>query len=92
MYICTPSLKKLRNASLELLRRLTILLAGVMELVDMLDLGSSAARCRSSSLLARTKGFSEMRGFFITKNLSWHDITWGDEKPVLSEARVEGSL
>ncbi len=30
-------------------------LAGVVELVDTLDLGSSAARCGSSSLPARTK-------------------------------------
>ena len=29
--------------------------AGVVELVDTLDLGSSAARCESSSLSARTK-------------------------------------
>ena len=29
-------------------------LAGVVELVDTLDLGSSAARCGSSSLPART--------------------------------------
>ncbi len=29
--------------------------AGVVELVDTLDLGSSAARCGSSSLPARTK-------------------------------------
>ncbi len=28
--------------------------AGVVELVDTLDLGSSAARCESSSLSART--------------------------------------
>ncbi len=31
--------------------------AGVVELVDTLDLGSSAARCESSSLSARTKLF-----------------------------------
>ena len=30
--------------------------ADVMELVDMLDLGSSAARCESSSLSACTQG------------------------------------
>ena len=29
--------------------------AGVVELVDTLDLGSSAARCESSSLSARTE-------------------------------------
>ncbi len=54
MYICTPSLKKLRSASPELRRRLIKLPAGVMELVDMLDLGSSASRRGSSSLPART--------------------------------------
>ncbi len=32
-----------------------IINAGVMELVDMLDLGSSASRRKSSSLFARTK-------------------------------------
>ena len=30
------------------------IVAGVVELVDTLDLGSSAARCESSSLSART--------------------------------------
>ena len=30
------------------------IIAGVVELVDTLDLGSSAARCESSSLSART--------------------------------------
>ena len=54
MYICTPSLKKLKGASQELKRRFVKLPAGVMELVDMLDLGSSASRRGSSSLPART--------------------------------------
>ena len=40
--------------------------AGVVELVDTLDLGSSAARCEGSSPFARTKSLSEMRGFFIS--------------------------
>ena len=40
--------------------------AGVVELVDTLDLGSSAARCESSSLSARTKKASQNRvAFFI---------------------------
>ncbi len=34
--------------------------AGVVELVDTLDLGSSAARCESSSLSACTRSFTEM--------------------------------
>ena len=40
--------------------------AGVVELVDTLDLGSSAARCESSSLSARTTGESRLSrvGFF----------------------------
>ena len=40
--------------------------AGVVELVDTLDLGSSAARCESSSLSARTqqKSHSILRSFF----------------------------
>ncbi len=38
--------------------------AGVVELVDTLDLGSSAARCEGSSPFARTKSSSEMKGFF----------------------------
>ncbi len=32
-----------------------VIFAGVVELVDTLDLGSSAARCESSSLSTRTK-------------------------------------
>ena len=40
-------------------------LAGVMELVDMLDLGSSASRRGSSSLPARTdKSFSFIEELF----------------------------
>ena len=45
--------------------------AGVVELVDTLDLGSSAARCGSSSLPARTdKGKAEEKSsaFFVQKN------------------------
>lgn len=38
--------------------------AGVVKLVDTPDLGSGAARFESSSLSARTKSFSETRGFF----------------------------
>ena len=41
VYICNPKLLEQ--------------VAGVVELVDTLDLGSSAARCGSSSLPARTK-------------------------------------
>ena len=41
--------------------------AGVVELVDTLDLGSSAARCESSSLSACTtsKPLFNDRGFFM---------------------------
>jgi hypothetical protein len=39
--------------------------AGVMELVDMLDLGSSAARCESSSLSACTKAEEKSSAFSI---------------------------
>ena len=41
-------------------------IAGVVELVDTLDLGSSAARCESSSLSARTvqKSHLILSGFF----------------------------
>ena len=43
--------------------------AGVVELVDTLDLGSSAARCESSSLSARTSKYKKLRmqifGFFF---------------------------
>lgn len=42
--------------------------AGVVELVDTLDLGSSAARCGSSSLPARTKlkgSFRKIAAFFV---------------------------
>ncbi len=47
--------------------------AGVMELVDMLDLGSSASRRGSSSLPARTIKASLIpklreRGFFYERN------------------------
>ncbi len=40
--------------------------AGVVELVDTLDLGSSAARCEGSSPFTRTlrKVLSEMKGLF----------------------------
>ena len=39
--------------------------AGVMELVDMLDLGSSAARCESSSLSACTEKLFSNEGLFL---------------------------
>ena len=39
--------------------------AGVVELVDTLDLGSSAARCESSSLSARTKKASQIEKLFL---------------------------
>ena len=44
MYICRPKARIL----------FLVTTAGVMELVDMLDLGSSASRRGSSSLPART--------------------------------------
>ena len=47
---------------------LALQIAGVVELVDTLDLGSSAARCGSSSLPARTKqkkSFSFWEAFFM---------------------------
>ncbi len=47
MYICTRFLQKV----LSVVKGYN---AGVVELVDTLDLGSSAARCESSSLSART--------------------------------------
>ena len=40
-YLCTPKISDTENA-------------GVVKLVDTLDLGSSAARCESSSLSACT--------------------------------------
>ncbi len=44
--------------------------AGVVELVDTLDLGSSAARCGSSSLPARTeKTSARAEVFFYAKFL-----------------------
>ena len=51
MYICNP---KTGNA-------------GVVELVDTLDLGSSAVRCESSSLSARTiyKASWKQEAFFM---------------------------
>jgi hypothetical protein len=44
VYICIPIIERYNR----------ILIAGVVELVDTLDLGSSAERCGSSSLPART--------------------------------------
>ena len=44
VYICTPNYWNLFSNN-----------AGVVELVDTLDLGSSAARCESSSLSACTR-------------------------------------
>jgi hypothetical protein len=40
--------------ALRKLKIISVLVAGVVELVDTLDLGSSAARCESSSLSACT--------------------------------------
>ena len=40
-----------------------------MELVDMSDLGSDAARCGSSSLPARTKAEEKSSAFFIKKTV-----------------------
>ncbi len=42
-------------------------LAGVVELVDTLDLGSSAARCGSSSLPARTEELLGNKELFYLK-------------------------
>jgi hypothetical protein len=60
--------------------------AGVVELVDTLDLGSSAARCESSSLSARTSKYKKLRmqifGFFI-----W-GTTWGTQIGVFPKAFV----
>ena len=41
--------------------------AGVVELVDTLDLGSSAARCMGSSPFARTRGAFQNGGLFCFK-------------------------
>ena len=49
-------------------------LAGVVELVDTLDLGSSAARCESSSLSARTKKASQNRVAFFIFERSKHTM------------------
>ena len=38
--------------------------AGVVKLVDTLDLGSSASRCEGSSPFARTKKLFTSKGFF----------------------------
>ncbi len=69
--------------------------AGVVELVDTLDLGSSASRCESSSLSARTteKASLVKRGFFfLTRTI--HNRR--DEKFILPAhpwwELVEGSL
>ena len=45
--------------------------ADVMELVDMLDLGSSAARCAGSIPVIRTKASQKLRGFFYGQNLHY---------------------
>jgi hypothetical protein len=57
-----------------------------MELVDMLDLGSSASRRGSSSLPARThkKPLGNRRFFYAIQLFS----TWGDEKFILSAVEV----
>ena len=43
--------------------------AGVVELVDTLDLGSSAARCGSSSLPTCTKAEEKSSAFFVLNSL-----------------------
>ena len=53
-----------KHLNFKVLFILALQIAGVVELVDTLDLGSSAARCESSSLSARTESLSEMRGFY----------------------------
>jgi hypothetical protein len=61
----------------------------VVELVDTLDLGSSAARCGSSSLPARTekKLLGNKRLFYFKLSLGGQKIR-GDEKFILSIAEV----
>ena len=43
-------------------------IAGVVKLVDTLDLGSSASRCEGSSPFARTKKLFILKGFFYGIN------------------------
>ena len=43
-----------------------LIFAGVVKLVDTLDLGSSASRCEGSSPFARTKELFTSKGFFYT--------------------------
>ena len=65
--------------------------AGVVELVDTLDLGSSALRCESSSLSARTESSSEIESFFcFGKKTGKTTRKRRDEKFILSA--VKGSL
>ena len=64
------------------------IIAGVVELVDTLDLGSSAARCESSSLSARTRLFRNGEFFYAVNFIE--RIKKKDEKFIPSEA--EGSL
>ena len=47
-----------------ILRQTQSKIAGVVKLVDTLDLGSSASRCEGSSPFARTKKLFILKGFF----------------------------
>ena len=52
---------------IEILGYICIPFAGVVELVDTLDLGSSASRCEGSSPFARTKAEEKSSAFlFLT--------------------------
>ena len=58
-----------------------------MELVDTLDLGSSAARCGSSSLPARTEEAStDVEVFFLWRNFSEQDS--GETRSLSAEVHV----
>ena len=57
----------------------------MVELVDTLDLGSSAARCESSSLSARTKAEEKSSAFFIDIFLGLHILqnpTSSSDRPI----------
>ena len=68
--------------------RATQIQAGVVELVDTLDLGSSASRCEGSSPFARTKSRREIFGFFIFR---YFDIPVERKDEKFIPSAVEGS-
>lgn len=57
------------DLGLSLIKGVKILKAGVVELVDTLDLGSNAAMCGSSSLPTCTKAEEKSSAFFIQKTV-----------------------